>query len=387
MAEFTYTPLSVSSSTGSSASRLGPPEPIRNISPKEAFAKAQNTVYVGVGFIRVGNINVVSGCFEALFQLRFAYCEPGLRNREQLDTGQHLGGELGKFHRWVNWEQDCPNRPRVDDSAFGNLKKLDRVDVYNVRLVHKIDGVKVDGLVRMTLFVRGTFREYMELQDFPWDVQKLSIHLRSNIGGRDFQLTRWTKQTEFKFQCMLMDFEFFKPPIIEHRKESSNAHRLVFSALVQRKSWFFEINVLMILGTIITISFVTFFFKKRRDLTQNLSIVLTLVLTAVTFRFSVADKLPPAAYSTVIDKYITVSFFALAFVVFSHIGASVFPHAAFEKTVYPTVTCLWVFFNIVFVCRVLAFKRKARKRLDALGLEKLPVDIKDDRTLPWKILP
>uniref|UniRef100_A0A7S1AVE6 Neurotransmitter-gated ion-channel ligand-binding domain-containing protein n=1 Tax=Noctiluca scintillans TaxID=2966 RepID=A0A7S1AVE6_NOCSC len=383
---FTYTQLA-SSSTVSDASRLGPPEPIKKVSPSEAFKAAQNTIYVGVGFIRVGNINVVTGCFEALFQLRFAYCEPGLRGREKLDTGQHLGGELEHCDRWDSWEEDCPNRPRVDDRSFANVKSLERVDIYNVRLVHKIDGCKVDGLVRMTLFVRGTFREYMELQDFPYDVQKLSIHLRNNMGGKDFVLTPWTKQTEFKFQCMLMDFEFFKPPIIDLRRESTRAHRLVFNIVVQRKAWFFEINVLMILGTIISISFVTFLFKTRRDLTQNLSIVLTLVLTAVTFRFSVADKLPPAAYSTVIDKYITVSFFCLAFVVFSHLGASIFPVVVFERVVFPFVGCLWGLFNVFFCCRVFMFKRTANKRLAAMGLERMSFQGKDESVLPWKILP
>mmetsp|Transcript_35582 Transcript_35582/g.94662 ORF Transcript_35582/g.94662 Transcript_35582/m.94662 type:complete len:389 (-) Transcript_35582:294-1460(-) len=355
------------------------------LSPAEIFKAHDNALYVGIGFIRIGNIDAVRGVFEASFQLRLAFCEPRLRGRRNLDTGQHLGGELEKCDRWLNWEDDCPNRPVVNSRSFANIKQLNRVDVYNVRLVHKIDGLRVDGLVRMTLFVRGVFHEYMDLRDFPYDTQRLSVHVR-NIMGKPYFLMKWPRQTEYKFQCALTDFVFFSPPQIEFRKESGSANRLVFFAVVQRKSWFYELNVLIMLGIMITISFVTFVFKTRRELTHNLGIVLTLVLTAVTFRFSIADKLPPAAYSTVIDKYITVCFFALAFVVLAHLGASVHPSDHFERISFPLVACLWVLFNVVFCGRVFFFKRSARNKIVAQGLTHAEGST-GDRVVPWKILP
>ena len=85
-------------------------------------------------------------------------------------------------------------------------------------------------------------------------------------------------------------------------------HRVIVTAVVKRQPRFYELNVIIMLCMLTTISFVTFFMDARDDLSSNIEITLTLILTAVAFRFSISGKLPTVSYMTVLDKYIMASF-------------------------------------------------------------------------------
>eukprot|EP01047_Picozoa_sp_COSAG01_P105846 COSAG01_NODE_35013_length_538_cov_1.514806_1_plen_97_part_10 len=52
-------------------------------------------------------------------------------------------------------------------------------------------------------------------------------------------------------------------------------------------------------------------FLNTNELSDRLSIILTMFLTAVAFQFVVSSQLPEKAYLTIVDKYIISSFVLL----------------------------------------------------------------------------
>uniref|UniRef100_A0A7S0ZS36 Uncharacterized protein n=1 Tax=Noctiluca scintillans TaxID=2966 RepID=A0A7S0ZS36_NOCSC len=63
----------------------------------ESLLEDEQALAVGVGILRLCEINAEHGTFEAHFVLRLSYLEPGLVDREELDSTCN----------WPSWEQDC----------------------------------------------------------------------------------------------------------------------------------------------------------------------------------------------------------------------------------------------------------------------------------------
>jgi hypothetical protein len=362
--------------------------------PQSASRKAQQEILddphalaVGVGIIRLGEVNIEGGTFEATFVLRVAYCEPGLVGRGLLDSADRLEPQHPLSH-WPDWEMDCPNRPLINERAFANAHEILASNVSNVMLTHNFEGVHVRGLVRMTIWVHGVFYEYMELEDFPYDVQKLSIHLRSTISGRDFHLVPWESETNFKFEFQLPDFDMYDPPLLEPFDEgdSYGHHRIVAKAVVKRKPAFYENNVFVMLCVITTIAFSSFCCNAPDDLSQNLENTLTLILTAAAFRFSMEDKLPAVHYMTILDKYILVSFVFMIAIVATSLVGSLVATPELESWLELIVFGGWVLFNFLFVVRRNQFQRQTHEALELQGLKRVAESEADVRMVTWKII-
>mmetsp|Transcript_41790 Transcript_41790/g.110622 ORF Transcript_41790/g.110622 Transcript_41790/m.110622 type:complete len:384 (-) Transcript_41790:397-1548(-) len=364
--------------------------------PHEVFASRERALAVGVGFARLGNISPLRGTFEALFKFRLAYCEPNLRNRtERLNSTEDVStssrsGE-GQVGHWATWEEDCPNRPDVSGRCFANYYSLQFVETSSARLEHEFNGHHIPGLVHIDMWIRGTFYEYFELEDFPYDVQKLSIHVRSTIGEKEYYLVPWPKKTGFEMRCQLPDFTFFDPALIElsdetDRDGSQRDHRVIVTAVVRRQPRFYELNVIIMLCMLTTISFVTFFMDARDDLSSNIEITLTLILTAVAFRFSISGKLPTVSYMTVLDKYIMASFLFLMLVVIENLLCALVVPKEYEVLLVIVVAGSWILFNLVFLLRRCIFLRQLSRAIGKLSLANLPEGEADDRLVKWKIL-
>lgn len=313
------------------------------------FERHDNALAVGIGFTRINDIDVVSGKFSAKFVLRLLFHEP------HLDDRQH-----GKLTL-----DDLKTRPLVDSFTFANCIELKTVELSSINLAHEMDGheIKHMGLVKLVYWVDGTFLENFELQDFPYDVQNLSVHMRSHIGDREYMLVPWPTMVDFKFDVTISEFHVYKPPLFEMLQEEDIKHRIVFTVVVQRKAWFYELNVMFILFCLTTLAFVTYFITPTRDeLGEMIGIDLTLILTTVAFRFVIADKLPSVNYSTVLDKYITTSFFFLMLVIVENVAAVYMPNDIEYFRI--AVAAAWALFNICFVLRVCHFLRLMRLSLE-----------------------
>lgn len=71
---------------------------------------------------------------------------------------------------------------------------------------------------------------------------------------------------------------------------------------VRREPGFFVINVCLIIGMLCAKGLIVFSLGTD-DLNDRINVILTLLLTAVAFKFVIADTIPKVGYSTLIGKY------------------------------------------------------------------------------------
>jgi heme/copper-type cytochrome/quinol oxidase subunit 2 len=157
----------------------------------------------------------------------------------------------------------------------------------------------------------------------------------------------------------------------------------------------------MVMLAICSLSF-TAFAIPREDLGDRMSIVLTLLLTAVAFKLVIADSLPKVSYFTALDTYMNAMFLLLFMVCLSwlacHHAFGVQAHASglrplltattlvpaqvavengitaelarqdlyvegIESLTFGSVAVFFVVFHAYFLCRVVGYRRENRRML------------------------
>ena len=79
---------------------------------------------------------------------------------------------------------------------------------------------------------------------------------------------------------------------------------------------------------LLTLMSLSVFAVPTGDVADRLSVILTLVLTSVAFKFVMAQSLPKIPYNTALDWYVLVSFLILSFVVIENSFAAVLMNEA-----------------------------------------------------------
>jgi len=156
----------------------------------------------------------------------------------------------------------------------------------------------------------------VELQHFPYDVQKLTISLR--IDSK----TDLARKRRFRELCPggatnvkihksvhLTEWHLYSPCAVAGLDEGSKP---VFDAFlaVRRKHEFYTSNVTIIGGALATLG-MTAFVIEIEDFADRSSVVLTLLLTTVAFKFVISQDLPKVPYFTILDTYMYVAIFFL----------------------------------------------------------------------------
>ncbi|XP_078671027.1 gamma-aminobutyric acid receptor subunit beta-like [Branchiostoma floridae x Branchiostoma belcheri] len=161
--------------------------------------------------------------------------------------------------------------------------------------------------------VWATFKANMDLTDFPFDHQKLTIQLmsgwsikyvdlRKNYGSNDTineddfaDGDQWTVskylECEHGTKTNLQSETFGVYPVYN------------ITAHVQRKTAFYIWNTALILLLIMLVSFAVFSIPIE-DLDRRLTNTFTLLLTTVAFKLVVSQYLPTVPYLTLLDKYV-----------------------------------------------------------------------------------
>jgi hypothetical protein len=164
-----------------------------------------------------------------------------------------------------------------------------------------------------------TCRERFELQNFPFDIQDLTLDFRLNDSRvwNAFDLTFVSVQFH-KSALVQTEWQAFGP--VMHR--DSPAHKASKVTLKYgRLSWFYVQNVVLAMFSISSLALLAFFMDIS-DLGSRVSTCLTVVLTVVAFKFITASSLPKVPYNTAIDHYINVASGSLILVTY----ASIIPH-------------------------------------------------------------
>ncbi|KAM7538104.1 hypothetical protein Aperf_G00000061959 [Anoplocephala perfoliata] len=164
--------------------------------------------------------------------------------------------------------------------------------------------------------LRAIFLETLELNDFPLDVQALTITLSSerpdtevdlvpdNTDLCGINLQTFVDQQEWRLHEHI---EITKQSIVQEFTSSSQKHPCIsVTCRAARRPGYFYWNVFLIMFFITGLSFATFSVSAERP-ENRLQLSFTLFLTSVAFKFVINQSLPKISYLTFMDKYVLMS--------------------------------------------------------------------------------
>ena len=252
-------------------------------------------VSVRVNISSVSDIDTVKQEFTCEFFLAATWEEPQLQ-------GQYNVSE-------IDWSQQWD--PRI---YFVNA-----VEIKSMQKKHKLIRLpcKPHPTVQLSFRVVGRFKSQFMLHCFPFDIQTLKIQISSKWSNTVLIFDRTPN-----IPCVLSNKNFLGKDewnLLDHvitkgatsSEDSSKVSLISYSTFgfefhIRRRYSYYLTNIVFMMFLISLLSFTTFFIDP--DSTgDRLSVILTLLLTAVTFKFVVSQSLPPVSYLTVLDWYVLTS--------------------------------------------------------------------------------
>lgn len=324
--------------------------------------ESKKQVEIHVTFLKIGEVNTLKESFDADILLRSKWHEPALDNTE----GKYNKGDINFSKFW--------NPEIYIDNILGEPKRTSSIYVE-----YDINGL---ASVIERRRVKGTFVETMELFEFPFDVQDLSITVMSEKPIDEVELVEDPHEIHKIYkQSFIDEQEFYLYKYIESQKKELAKDRadpsllrsgLLIQCRAARRPAYFIWNSFSVTLLICCLSFVTFAVEPA--LVQNrLQLSFTLVLTAVAFKFVVNQSLPRISYLTYLDRYILATMIVLAVVAFWHgiqvLVPKTYTYAGIDNIVLISIAGLVIIYNIQFVLRIFFVPYRRRRQMKHLEQE------------------
>ncbi|ESO87576.1 hypothetical protein LOTGIDRAFT_166456 [Lottia gigantea] len=216
----------------------------------------------------------------------------------------------------------------LDHSTFKDLDVITSPNLWKPKL--QIQNIMKDGKSRISTEVEfnekreafiiesrrihGIFSEHLELYNFPFDIQDLSLLITSELRDTEIILLEDERQLSRINPLGFVDVQEWKlREFIKTTKDVNTFHEiffrkkkyptLTFNFAAVRRPGFFIWNIMFIMALITSLSLTTF--AVNTSLPQHrLQMTFTLLLTAVAFKFVVAQSLPKIPYLTYLDIHI-----------------------------------------------------------------------------------
>ncbi|KAI9031088.1 hypothetical protein DFJ74DRAFT_654605 [Hyaloraphidium curvatum] len=230
-----------------------------------------------------------------------------------------ISGYLNFFWEDAKFESpddDGANQPVDPDAVFENAVEFSLFGppVFRVR----------NSVVSEMIHFKAVLYEELELDRFPFDRQFLTI--RICLKTKEFRAVSeapnyvpdkhdWRSMASFTCSPSVAGWSAISPIVgTSVAAGQSDELRITVSLRVERQWRYFLYNIVLIVFLIVCLSPIAFLMGCE-DVGGRMSIILTLLLTLVTFKFVVASEIPKTPALTLLDKYFFVSYFALLLVV------------------------------------------------------------------------
>ncbi|XP_071494596.1 cys-loop ligand-gated ion channel-like [Diadema antillarum] len=320
-----------------------------NLRPDEVAHKKRDDgmkvdARIRVNIITVGDIDTVSEEFKCELTLTVKWKEPSIRglNDDEIDWSEQ-------------WD------PRI---CFSNAVSIDKKEVkHRVGLrSSRVDETDPIPDAQLSIRMRGTFKSKMRLKDFPFDYQNLTIELMSDWPKEVIEFRKdMTQKDSVRTVTFTGDQEWElmqhvnAAPVKEEIMSSGavNEYPLYNITLnVKRKPSYYMWNVALIMFLITPLAFTSFAVDWEAP-GDRLSVTLTLLLTAVAFKFVVSQSLPNTSYQTLLDYYVLWCMIFLCLVVVQNAAVSAFYDGSsamiFDIVWMAVLGVAIVIVNIVFI--------------------------------------
>ncbi|KAK3107447.1 hypothetical protein FSP39_014831 [Pinctada imbricata] len=218
--------------------------------------------------------------------------------------------------------------------------------------------------------INGTFSEQLELHNFPFDFQDLTIAISSTLPQSELDIMEDDNSiSELGIKCFLFKQEFnyqnfvdLIPRVItreymEGAVKGESYPALNVKIVAVRKYAFFVWNIILLMTLISSFPITTFAISMNNP-QRRLLLGFILALTGVSFRFMANQNIPKIPYQTILDKYLLVSMLYNYVVAIWHVVVSRFDHVGDEQrdmdwSAFIASIVLYLIIQLVFTVIVL----------------------------------
>eukprot|EP01106_Pelomyxa_sp_JSP_P014340 TRINITY_DN453_c0_g1_i5.p1 TRINITY_DN453_c0_g1~~TRINITY_DN453_c0_g1_i5.p1 ORF type:complete len:380 (+),score=86.62 TRINITY_DN453_c0_g1_i5:71-1141(+) len=286
--------------------------------------------------LTLNQIDAVGSQFEAELEMEITWKDDNLwrrlASRRLVDTQDHMALDLTQL-------------TMIPALKFTNA--LDEVSISN----QSAEVIPVSGIVLYKVKFSGSFSEVMELKRFPFDRQVLHINFQHDSAKQPKYNVKWSSDTaKPKQECNDREWRGYETKIT-CKSQIVGEQKMEVLGRAERLSEYFMWNVVFVLFLIVAMSFLTFVIPADNG-TDRFGLNLTLVLTSITFKFTIAGYLPKTTYLTLLDKYVLVGFITLFFVVVENTVGAVLSTATARMVDVITASVLafaWVVINVMML--------------------------------------
>jgi len=196
----------------------------------------------------------------------------------------------------------------LDDIGFPNIQILNQQKL--ISTLPRAVEIHPDGEVVHRQRVWGSFSQPLDLQEFPFDTQRLQVTLANvGLGAESVQLVP-SPSSGISETLTMPDWEVtgwdFVASDLSLDDEPPRVQGMVFSLDVKRDTSFFIYKVIMPLILIVMMSWLVFWIDPSLAASQ-ISVSVTAMLTMIAYRFAIAGMMPRLAFLTSLDHFVLVS--------------------------------------------------------------------------------
>eukprot|EP00873_Tetraselmis_striata_P034887 jgi/Tetstr1/455151/TSEL_042001.t1 len=290
-------------------------------------------VSIGLKVWELKSIDTVEGHFHCSFRVFMAWADPALvaRIREHLGPG----GALRNGFK-LDYGEDTES---LYKAGVPHLSIINGVDVELVD-AGRLAVVDVDaGVLELSHKYSGTLSQSFDLHDFPFDRQRLAVKISMNSGNDRSRTFAASGFTLIEGQVSLPEWSIAQELEVDESHVEEDRSAMHYQIPIRRKHAYYSQN-----------------FADRAG------ILLTILLTAVAFKFVVADMLPKVPYFTKLDLYVSACF-ALVFLLTVQMAASALVKdaaaaGAVDRYAGAALAASWALFHVVYIGWVAARLRR-----------------------------
>jgi len=265
--------------------------------------KRPKVVLVSFKINHVTEIDVVSCTFNVSCSLFYHWEDPTL-----------IGHPTGKISTASLGAGSDAEVIVVNDLTLEETSRSEVVEVIN----------SSTGAVKMSKHVKGrVFLMSLDLQMFPFDVQNLSINLRSKRQDiTDTVLEYFSEESTVdahpQHEWIFHGYSAMTYTTLPHYSTTGKIYSsLHIVVLVQRHSGWFINNVFLVSFVLTLVSWTAYALPITQLHPGQYDITLLTLLASITNKYVIGDKLPKVPYRTIVDTYIDMSFLCQIFGVLS----------------------------------------------------------------------
>ena len=260
---------------------------------------------------RLWDIDIIGQRFKAEFVVQLAF------------EGSAKDKDLNKLSD-ASFPLDGFGRPTFRPSAAWYMAQVDFNNALEYRTLDKNIFISENDIV-MTLRFEGTFSEVMELENYPCDVQELTMSLAFNTrttGMMPLEIINSPKLSTGVVSEGFVDgklWDLHNELDVRPGTTGNTADRLFpaleMVCLVGRQPWFVIFNVALPVFFFVPMAILQFAVPRYMT-ADRLSVSLAIVLTTIAHKYSMSTLVPQLSYLTFLDKYVLASTMLIILITF-----------------------------------------------------------------------